>query len=66
MSETVTANDGTRLELANLPTVLNYNGANVISISVIAADQHGVNQTYTQSFTYAGSNVTNISGWVKQ
>lgn len=45
-----------------LPQSLEYDGAdNVISTTVVAGAD-----SYKQTYTYTGANLTNISGWVKQ
>lgn len=64
MSETVTADDGTMLPLDSLPQSLAYSGTNLISITVNY--QGKTSNTYIQTFTYTGSNLTGISRWEAQ
>jgi hypothetical protein len=61
MSTTVQANDGTMLPLESLPVVFGYTGSNITTITV---QYQG--KTFIQTLSYAGSNVTNISGWEVQ
>jgi hypothetical protein len=64
---TVTANDGTQLPLSSLDTTFTYAGDNVQTISVVyPSRQTGIETTYVQTFTYNGSNVTDISQWIAQ
>jgi hypothetical protein len=65
MSDTVIAQDGTRLDLAALPTTLVWSGTQIQTISVTAAANiTGIPTVYTQTFTYTGGQVTGITGWV--
>lgn len=61
MSETVTADDGTMLPLASLDTVVAYSGGNPTTFTVVYRGN-----TYVQTLTYSGTNVIDISGWIKQ
>jgi hypothetical protein len=62
MSDTVTTvPDGAQLPLASLAIAFAYSGDLVQTATVV----YGGN-TYVQTFTYNGSLVSNISGWVKQ
>lgn len=58
MSGTVQANDGAMLPLDSLPQTFAYSGGFISSITVFYA-----NQTYIQTFTNDGTNITYISGW---
>jgi len=67
MSETVSANDGTQLPLDSLEMTFTYAGSNVQTITVTyPSRQTGVETDYVQTFTYNGSDVTNISQWIAQ
>jgi YD repeat-containing protein len=62
MSSVVTANDGKQFDLDNVEQTFGYDGnGNLTTITVEVAGN-----TYVQTFTYTGSNLTNISGWIKQ
>lgn len=62
MSETVTTiPDGTALPLDSLPITLAYSGT---FVSTITAVYRG--NTYVQTFVNNGTNITSISGWIKQ
>lgn len=61
MSETVIASDGTLLPLDSLPTAIGYSGGLPVTFTVVYRGN-----TYIQTFTYTGTDVTNISRWVKQ
>lgn len=61
MSETVQANDGAMLPLPSLPITFTYDGAFVATMTVVYAGS-----TYVQTFTNDGTNITDISGWIKQ
>lgn len=63
MSETVQANDGAMLPLANLPSTFTYSGGFIASISVRYTNQQGILGTYTQTFLNDGVNIIYISGW---
>lgn len=58
MSTTIIASDGTRLPIDHLDQSLTYAGDLVTSISVM---YRGIQ--YTQTFTYEGTNVIEISQW---
>jgi len=60
MSETVTASDGTMLPVSNLPQAFAYSGGIISTITVVYEGN-----TYVQTFTNDGTNVTAISRWVK-
>lgn len=66
MSETVTASDGTALPIDSLPQVFAYSGSFLSTITVVYADNLGVENTYVQTFTNNGTEITAISRWVKQ
>lgn len=59
MSSTVQANDGAMLPLDSLPLTLAYSGTFVSTITVNYAGN-----TYVQTFTNNGTNITAISGWI--
>jgi hypothetical protein len=65
MSSTVTANDGAQLPLDELTQTFGYTTIGgspyVQTITVVYASN-----TYVQTFTYTGTNVSAISGWIKQ
>lgn len=61
MSETVTATDGTALPLDSLETTIGYSGGNATTFTV---NYRG--NTYIQTLTYSGTDVINVSQWVKQ
>ncbi len=61
MIETVLASDGTQLPLAQLEQSFAYSGDFVSTITV-----EYVGNTYVQTFTNNGTNITNITGWVLQ
>lgn len=61
MSETVQASDGAMLPIDSLPQALAYSGSFVSTITVVYQTR-----TYIQTFTNNGTNITNISNWVKQ
>lgn len=60
MSETVQASDGAMLPLDSIPATFTYSGSFVSTITVPYAGN-----TYTQTFTNNGTNITHISGWIK-
>lgn len=64
MSETVTASDGAKLPLSDLPMTITYSGNLPQTFSVSYANPAGFTTTYIQTFTYTGTNVTSISRWV--
>lgn len=68
MSETVTASDGTPLPLDSLAQEFTYTGALIATISVEYPSVQApyALTTYVQTFTYDGTNVTDISGWIAQ
>ena len=59
MSSTVQASDGAMLPLDSLAQVFTYSG---LFIATIVVEYQG--NTYTQTFTNNGTNITNISGWI--
>ena len=59
MIETVLASDNTQLPLAQLEQVFSYVGGFVDTITV-----QYVGNTYVQTFTNDGTNITEITGWV--
>jgi hypothetical protein len=59
MTDTVTANDGVALPLCNLPLAIVYDGDFVSTLTV----QYRGN-TYVQTFTNDGTNITEISAWI--
>lgn len=61
MSQTVVASDGTPLGLDSLPQTIAYSGSFVSTITVVFNGN-----TYVQTFGNNGTNITSISGWVKQ
>lgn len=66
-AETVTADDGTQLDLNSLAQTFTYAGSNVATITVTyPSKQTGIETDYVQTFTYNGNDVTNISGWIAQ
>jgi len=58
---TVLASDGVMLPLDALTQNITYSGSFVSYIQVVY-----VGNTYQQTFTNNGTNITVISGWVKQ
>lgn len=62
MAETVsTIPNGAMLPLDSLPAALVYSGGFISTITVVYAGN-----TYVQTFTNNGVNITYISGWVQQ
>lgn len=61
MSETVTGSDGAALPLDSLPLTIAYSGSFVITLTTTYAGN-----TYVQTFGNDGTNITTISGWIKQ
>ena len=61
MSSTVQANNGTQLPLDSLPMTFAYSGSLVATINV---NYQG--NTYVQTFTNNGTQITGISGWIVQ
>ena len=62
MSETVTTiPDGVQLPLDSLPATIAYSGSFVSTITVVYEGN-----TYVQTFTNNGTNITAFTGWVKQ
>jgi hypothetical protein len=59
MSGTVQANDGAMLPLDSLPITLAYSGSFVSTITTVYQGN-----TYVQTFTNNGTNITEISGWI--
>lgn len=66
MSETVQASDGTMLPINDLPQTITYSGSLITSIAVTYPNNQGVTKTYVQTFTYTGTNVTEISQFEPQ
>lgn len=67
MSETVGASDGTQLPLGSLPQAMAYSGSLLQTVTVVYASRRtGITTTYVQTFTYSGTNVTNISEFIAQ
>jgi hypothetical protein len=61
MSGTVQANNGTQIPLDSVELVIAYSGNFVSTITVVYAGD-----TYVQTFTNNGTNITQISGWIVQ
>lgn len=61
MSETVQASDGTQLPLDSLPVAIAYSGS---FVSTMTVNYEG--NSYVQTYTNNGTNITAISNWVKQ
>ena len=61
MSSTVTASDGTMIPLDSVEQDFAYSGSLLTTITVVYQGK-----TFVQTFTYSGSNVATISGWIKQ
>ena len=59
MSTIVTANDDTQIDLDNAAQSFTYSGGFVATIVVVYRGN-----TYTQTFTNNGTNITAISNWV--
>jgi hypothetical protein len=59
MSEVVTASNGQQLDLDNLPQTFNYTADQLTSIVITLNGK-----TYTQTFTWSGTNIATISGWM--
>ena len=59
MSSTVQANDGAMIPLDSIPQTFAYSGSFISTITVVYQTN-----TYVQTFTNNGTNITNISGWV--
>lgn len=59
MIETVLASDGTQLPLAQLEQIFVFAGAFISTVTVEYIDN-----TYVQTFTNDGANITEISEWV--
>ncbi len=57
-----TASDGTTLDLDSLPQVLGYSGGKLTTITVTTGDGN----TYVQTLSYTGDDLTGISAWIKQ
>lgn len=52
-------------DLDDVATTLTYNGpGGVVDTLTVGPDNRG--QSYRQTFTYTGTNITAISSWVKQ
>lgn len=61
MIETILADDGVQLPLAQLTQTFAYAGGFVDTITVTY-----LTNDYVQTFTDDGTNITEISGWVLQ
>jgi len=61
MSDTAQADDGAMLPLGSLEQTFVYSGDNIITITVSYAGK-----VYVQTFTYAGTTLTNIGNWELQ
>lgn len=61
MSETVQADDGAMIPLSSVAQTIAYDGDFVETITL-----QYQNETYVQTFTNDGTNITEISGWEKQ
>jgi len=61
MSTIVTASDGTQIDLDNVTQAFAYSGGFISTITIVYAGK-----TFVQTFTNNGTNITNISNWVKQ
>lgn len=68
MTDTVVASDGNALPLAALATTIVYSGGFISYLSVQYDDPFISTQlnTYRQTFTNDGTNITAITGWIKQ
>lgn len=58
----VQGSDGKSIPLDSLAQTLGYDGSNNLTTITVSYDGN----TYIQTFTYVGSNLTGISAWVKQ
>ena len=65
MSITVKASDGRDLPTCSLAMTFGYSGSNLVTATVDYPYQ-GVAQLYVQTFTYAGTDIINVSEWVAQ
>jgi len=61
MAATELADDGTQIPVYSIAMAFAYVSGNLSTITI----QYAGN-TYVQTFTYSGADVTNISLWVKQ
>jgi len=59
MIETILADDGTQLPLAQLEQIFVYTGTFVTTITVVYETR-----TYVQTFTNDATNITEITGWI--
>lgn len=64
MSETVQANDGTMLPLSSLAQTITYDGTIVETVTVNYPGR--TSNTYMQTMTNDGTNITHVSGWEAQ
>ena len=62
MSADAYGSDGKSLDLDSLPQVLNWAAGKLQYVQVTTGDGN----TYRQTYTYTGDDVTAISAWVKQ
>ena len=60
-NDTVTATDGTELQLVAMNQAFTYSGNFIATITVALGPQE-----YVQTFTNNGTQITNISQWVAQ
>ena len=63
-SSTVLATDGAALPLDVLEHTYTNNGTVITSDAVVYVNPQGVTKTYTQTYTYSGSFISDISQWV--
>lgn len=61
MSSIITANNGTQIDLDNVELTFAYSGSFLMTITIVYAGE-----TYVQTFTNNGTNITVISNWVVQ
>lgn len=54
--------DGQSIDLDSAPTTYTYNGDGTVATATVT----WAGKTYTQTYTYVASQLTNVSGWVKQ
>ena len=61
MSSVITADNGVQIDLDNVTQTMAYSGDFVSTITVVYAGN-----TYVQTFTNNGTNITEVSNWVVQ
>lgn len=68
MSNIVTADDGTQIDMDKVLQNFTFTGTNLTSIAVTYPNRAVPNvlKTYVQTFTYTGSNIATISQWQVQ